>query len=269
MANILRAFQDPDPVATAALIEWLDNADRLPPIQEIKGRMRDVRPAQPGEHILDVGCGVGHEVRRLAEVTGHEGRAVGIDTNQWIVSEAERRTVETPGRAEFRVGDAQSLEFANESFDMCRAERVLRYVEDPGLAVREMARVVRPGGHVLIFDFDSDQTVVDMPDRVLARSIAEVVDETVPNPWIGRQLLRHCLQAGLIVVAVLPQAVLLRSPQLPVYRRLVGSVLSEAVECGKLQAGQVAAWWDWLEAAEARGEFFTATFGFVVLAAKP
>ena len=51
----------------------------------------------------------------------------------------------------------------------------------------EMVRLARPGGSVLAFDFDSDQTVVDAPDPALVRRIAEVLDAAVPQPWVGRQ----------------------------------------------------------------------------------
>jgi len=96
-----------------------------------------------------------------------------------------------------------------------------------------------------------------------------VLDGAVPNPWIGRQLVRHCLDAGLTDLEVVPHAVLFRSPMLPVYRRLVGGALSQAVESGALGSADLANWWDWLEHVKARGQLFTATFGFVVLGRKP
>jgi ubiquinone/menaquinone biosynthesis C-methylase UbiE len=55
---------------------------------------------------------------------------------------------------EFQVCDAHGLTFKDGSFDVCRAERVLLYLENPATAVVEMARVTRPGGHVIVFDFD-------------------------------------------------------------------------------------------------------------------
>jgi len=68
---------------------------------------------------------------------------------------------------------------------------------DPEQALAEMARVLRPGGHVVVVDFDSDQTIVDIPDRELARRVADVLDAAVPNAWIGRQLVRLYLHVGL------------------------------------------------------------------------
>ena len=61
------------------------------------------------------------------------------------------------------------------TFDLARIERVLRYLDRPAAALQEMVRVVRSGGSVLAFDFDSDLTVVDVPDRPSARRIADVL----------------------------------------------------------------------------------------------
>ena len=88
----------------------------------------------------------------------------------------------------FDVGDACDVDFPNGTFDLCRTERVLRYVQSPEAVVGEMARLARPSGSVLAFDFDSDQTVVDAPTPALACRIAEVLDAAVPHLWIGRQL---------------------------------------------------------------------------------
>jgi ubiquinone/menaquinone biosynthesis C-methylase UbiE len=231
--------------------------------------MLELRCPQTGDNILDVGCGLGHEVIRLAKMTGPSGRAVGVDKHVALIGEARRRAMQRSSRAEFKVGDAHQLEFAEHSFDVCRAERLLRYVETPDQVLHEMVRVLRPGGYVIIFDFDSDQTIIDFPNEKLARRVAEVLDGAVPHPWIGRQLVRRCIQAGLIEVEVVPHALLLRSPQLCVYRKLVGGTLGSAVECGALREDEVEMWWNTLEHADARGEFFTATYGFVVRARKP
>lgn len=269
MNNILEGFQDSRRTAEmASLFAWLDGADRMEAIQEIKRRMLDFHPLRAGDHILDVGCGLGHEVRRLSQVIGPGGRVVGLDKNEAMIVEARRRSFDTPLPIQYVTGDALHLEFKDDSFDLCRAERVLRYVEEPEQALREMARVTRPGGYTAVFDFDSDQTIVDMPDRVLARRVADVLDAAVPSAWIGRQLVRLCVQAGLSDVVAVPHVVLFRSPQLAVYKRLVGSTLSRAVEAGTLDEADLARWWTWLEKADSDGAFFTATLGFVVVARK-
>jgi ubiquinone/menaquinone biosynthesis C-methylase UbiE len=103
------------------------------------------------------------------------------------VEEARRRAAALDLAITFEVGDAHALALPDGQFDVCRTARVVRYLEGPERVVREMARVVGAGATVLAFDFDSDQTVVDAPDRDLTRRIAEVLDAAVPHPWIGRK----------------------------------------------------------------------------------
>ena len=121
-----------------------------------------------------------------------------------MITEARRRAAGLTLPIAFEVGDARDVDFPNNTFDLCRTERVLRYLDRPDAALGEMARLARPGGSVLAFDFDSDQTVVDAPDPALTRRIAEVLDAAVPHPWIGRQLFGLFRRAGLRDVRVVP-----------------------------------------------------------------
>jgi SAM-dependent methyltransferase len=74
-----------------AVFRWLDGADESPLIQQVKRRMLDICPVAAGDQVLDVGCGLGHEVRRLAQQVGPQGRVVGIDANSAMITEARRR----------------------------------------------------------------------------------------------------------------------------------------------------------------------------------
>jgi ubiquinone/menaquinone biosynthesis C-methylase UbiE len=159
MNSLHRGFQQRGESADSeAPFAWIDRADASPLIQDIKQRMRELCPVGLGHRVLDVGCGLGHEVQRLAEKVGPRGRVVGIDANPAMVAEASRRAAALDLPITVSVGDAHALAFPDEHFDLCRVERVLRYLERPEVAVREMTRVVRRDGFVLAFDFDSDQT---------------------------------------------------------------------------------------------------------------
>jgi len=56
--------------------------------------MLELCPPQVGQHILGVGCGLGHEVRRLSQLTGPGGRVVGVDKNVAMIAEARSRNAE-------------------------------------------------------------------------------------------------------------------------------------------------------------------------------
>ena len=186
-----------------------------------------------------------------------------------MITEARRRGAGLALPVSFEVGDAHQVGFADGTFDLCRTERVLRYVDRPEAVLAEMARLTRPGGSVLAFDFDSDQTVVDAPEPALVRRIAEVLDAAVPHPWIGRQLFRLFQQAGLRDVRVVPHALCFSGAAgFTVYQRLNRGTIDRAMEAGQVSASEVAAWWAALEQAAGAGTFFSAVLGFIAVGCK-
>jgi ubiquinone/menaquinone biosynthesis C-methylase UbiE len=96
------------------------------------------------ERVLDLGCGNGLYLAEL-ERRAHDGRIVGIDLSVGMLDAARSRST-----AALSVGDAQALPFARDSFDCLLAMHMLYHVPDRDLALTEMARVVHPGGTVLL-----------------------------------------------------------------------------------------------------------------------
>ena len=107
---------------------------------------------RPGLAVLDVGCGTGAITRGVAEAAGPTGRVVGVDTNAPFIEQARRAHAGVPGLA-FEVGDAYALPF-DAAFDIVTAARVLQWLADPVRALRAMVRAVRPGGSVVVLDFN-------------------------------------------------------------------------------------------------------------------
>jgi ubiquinone/menaquinone biosynthesis C-methylase UbiE len=271
VSSLHESFQQTgQPADTEAAFGWLDRMDGHPLIQQVKRQMLEVCPIGEGDHVLDVGCGLGHEVRRLAEQVGPQGRVVGIDANSAMISEARRRAADLALPIAFEVGDARHIAGPDNAFDLCRTERVLRYLDRPEAAVSAMARLARPGGSVLAFDFDSDQTVVDAPDPALARRIAELLDAAVPSPWIGRQLFGLFQRAGLRDVRVVPHVMCFTAEAgFTVHQRVNRGTIDRARQAGQITAGDVAAWWAAMERAAEAQTFFAANLGFIVAGRKP
>ena len=73
---------------------------------------------------------------------------------------------------EYRLGDAQRLDLPDHAFDVARTERTFMHLEATERALAEMIRVSRPGGKVVVFDFDWDTLVVDHPDRASTRKFS-------------------------------------------------------------------------------------------------
>lgn len=116
--------------------------DSRPYRQRLYGRVGLVR----ARRVLDVGCGTGAVTLDIAEST--RGQVVGIDIDEAKLVEA-RRLLDVVPNLEFQVADVQDLPFPDGSFDLVTLNIVLVYVPDKQRALEEMARVLRPGGHVL------------------------------------------------------------------------------------------------------------------------
>jgi len=134
----------------------------------------EVLEIRTGARVLDIGCGTGSLTIMIATTLGGEGKVVGIDAAPRMVAIASKKAVRTGSRAEFRVGIAESLEFADASFDIVVNSMFMHHI-DHGLkqqALAEMLRVLKPGGQLCIAD-------IDRPTTLLAGLIG----------WAGRYLL--------------------------------------------------------------------------------
>jgi len=110
--------------------------------------------------VLDVATGTGAVAIELARRFGC--RVVGVDQSSEMLAEGRRRVAEAGlGESiELLPARAEELPFADESFDALTFTYLLRYVDDPGATMRELARVVRPGGTVAMLEFFKPQAAV-------------------------------------------------------------------------------------------------------------
>jgi demethylmenaquinone methyltransferase / 2-methoxy-6-polyprenyl-1,4-benzoquinol methylase len=109
-----------------------------------------VAPA-PGAHVLDVATGTGMVAAELLARHG-DCTIVGIDQSEQMLAGARARFA-GDRRVELIEGQAERLPFADDSFDALTFTYLLRYVDDPPATLRELARVVRPGGRVASLEF--------------------------------------------------------------------------------------------------------------------
>jgi SAM-dependent methyltransferase len=119
-----------------------------------------------GQDLLDVGCGPGTITCDLARLVV-PGRVIGVDAAPEVVARAE--TGQRPDNLSFEVADVYRLPFEDASFDVVHAHQVLQHLSEPVAALREMLRVLRPGGVVAVRDSDYGGFVWAPADPLLDR----------------------------------------------------------------------------------------------------
>ena len=91
--------------------------------------------------LLDAGCGTGSDVLKIAEKVGISGKVIGVDASESMIAESRRRAEGTPLPVEFRTSDVQHLDFPDNTFNACRADRIFVHLSNPAQALSEMIRV--------------------------------------------------------------------------------------------------------------------------------
>ena len=169
----------------------------------------DAARLEPGEKVLDVGCGPGSLDRWLAHRTGNANPITGLDPSTYLLGEAAAmvRNEGLEGVVEFREGSGDSLPFPDLSFDVAMSFTAMQYV-DADQMMREMVRVLKPGGRVAVLARGDDQpNIINAPLRAELKAKAES-QRTERYNELGcndASLYRRFHQAGLTQVKMFPQ----------------------------------------------------------------
>ncbi|HET9769241.1 MAG TPA: methyltransferase domain-containing protein [Acidimicrobiia bacterium] len=157
--------------------------------------------ATTGERILDVGCGPGFYARELLDDVGEAGSVAAVDASPDMLALARPRC-EGHGNVTFREGDATALPVDDGQFDAALCVQVLEYVPEPGRALAEMHRALRPGGRVVVWDTDWATVWWHTGDPDRMRRVLSAWDEHLVHPSLPRTLGTHLRAAGFTDVAV-------------------------------------------------------------------
>ncbi len=122
---------------------------------------------RPGIRVVDVGCGTGDFTRYLAELTPGNFKMIGVDTRAPSLRSAfsETRKAGLASKISFRKGDAYNIPVQNGYADLTCCRTLLMHLTDPLKAVKEMARVTKPGGTVAAVEHGEAQSVFDPDDE--------------------------------------------------------------------------------------------------------
>jgi ubiquinone/menaquinone biosynthesis C-methylase UbiE len=155
----------------------------------------DLLALEPGQRILEVGCGLGDDAVGLLQRVRPSGTVHAVDRSRLMIEEASRRWGASDSQLRFEVADAEALPFTDGSFDRARADRVFQHLQSPERALAELLRVTVRGGRIAISEpqtatafvgtngeieavepglAPSDQTLASLSDMFRAFGITQV-----------------------------------------------------------------------------------------------
>jgi ubiquinone/menaquinone biosynthesis C-methylase UbiE len=160
-----------------------------PATREVLARL----PPLTGPQCLDLGCGQGNTTRCLAEELD-PATCIGLEYDAALVEYASTRP-ENHACVRFQQGDATQLPFADASFDVVFCRYLLIHIADPLRVVREMLRVVRPGGFAIAYEADFAMEL-STPACAALGHINRIWHGLFQNPSLGRRLVHYFREAG-------------------------------------------------------------------------
>jgi ubiquinone/menaquinone biosynthesis C-methylase UbiE len=182
---------------------------------------------RPGERVLDVACGTGVVARHVAGVVGPTGTVAALDLNPAMLAVARAQPAPTGALITWHQGSALTLPFPDASFDVVLCQQGLQFFPDRALGVREMRRVLAPGGRVALSVWQAIEAngVYDELNEAIKRRMGiPAID--LPFSLGDANTLRELLhEAGFTDIAVIAET---RSVRFPTPDRFVELLIQGA-----------------------------------------
>lgn len=124
-----------------------------------------------GSSVLDCATGTGDLALAFKRAVGPSGRVVGTDFNADMLSYAPAKAQQRGLDVAFEVADAMHLPYADATFDAASISFGIRNVDDPRVALADMARVVKPGGKVVVLEFGQPRGIMGMVYGMYSRYV--------------------------------------------------------------------------------------------------
>jgi len=240
-----------------------------PDIVQQRARLLDALTLQPGERVVDLGCGPGLLALEMARQVGADGAVQCIDSSDSMLALARRRCDGLP-HVEVRGGDVAALPYAEHSFDVAVCTQVYEYVPDVDHALAELHRVLKPGGRAAIMDTDWESCVWNSSDPLRMRRVIEAWDMHCPHPQLPRTLAARLRSVGFVQVRVEVIPLINDTYHPETFScGVIPALAGYAAKQGLVPRAEVDAWVADLQALGERGEYFFSVNRYLFCARKP
>jgi SAM-dependent methyltransferase len=253
-----------NPRAASDPVAYMDRVRATQFGREYKAHALELLDLKEGHSVLDVGCGPGDDLLEMERRVGASGRAVGIDFHEVMIEAARSRAAKRGSAAEFHCMNVLESDFESESFDRCHADRVLQLIPDRLRAIREMIRLLRPGGHLVASLPDSASWVLDFG---LAQTTAKIL--AGPAGWGGTHLINAFKDAGLVDPVYAPCANISTDFAEFDASTPLREIAARAHQNGLIDAAELDAWLNDLEEAVERDRFTICSTFVVIRGSRP
>jgi SAM-dependent methyltransferase len=241
----------------------------IPYFREIKEEsfriIGDTKPMR----VLDAGCGAGADLATLAARVPPGCELVGLDASDALLSRAAEQTGGCRERCSLVRGDLTKVPCKENVFDACRIDRVLQHIHEPEAALRELVRVMKPGGVLVAFDNDWDTFSISLGDLEITSRIRQTWRDSFASGRVGRDLSGIFEACGITAVRAEPRELVLTDLSIAKQVFDLPDLLERMVRAGDLEPGETAVIWEELIRKARKGMFSAGYTGYLVRGTKP
>ena len=262
-----------------AMGDQIDFDERIAAQLEVFYRTRDIKrrralaqealAPQPGDEVLDVGCGPGFYVVDILDIVGANGSVTGVDASAAMLAIAGRKAGDRPN-VRLLEGEATKLPVGDASVDRAISVQVFEYLSDVDAALAELMRVVRPGGRVVIWDIDWSTLSWHSSDAERMARMVAAWDRHLADPVLPRTLLASLHRAGFTDARRQAHAFTAESMDSEAFGGYMPALIRQYLgDLDDIDQAEADAWLADLEALDASGAYSFAVLQFCFTATRP
>ena len=249
-----------DDTTLGILVARLESRGKHPRFTAMMNEYFAAMRIQSAKTVLDLGCGTGVAARAIAIQEGFAGHVTGVDVSPYLTAAAEDLATKEgiANTVTFRTGDSQRLDLPDSSFDAVVAHTLISHVPDPFTVLKEIVRVVKPGGTVGIFDGDYASMSFGSDDPEKGKADDEmIIKAIVTNSRVMRQMPQLLHEAGLALTTSFSY-VIADIGKADFWESAIQSFVRLLPKAGAMSEIEARAWADTMFNRSAHGVFFGA-----------